>query len=295
MKLFQAIAVTLAVTVAPSPLKAQNSSLPTTPLLRDIVLLAQDGHVDSARAMISLQLNRLSPDDPLYPEALYTAGTIASSGDDAQLYFARVAVEHGRSSWADRALLRLAQLDYGRGDPAGTVARVERLMNDYPGSAVTADAALWGARAAFESGDADRACGWLSRGLASVGDNVEVRNQIEFTQKRCPTTQPITTRPVVDSLRAKPEPTPSPEVLQPQEPPAGPWRVQVAALTDESSISRAERAILDAGFRVYRVPGPRGMTKLQAGPFTSRAEALAEVERLGRAIGSSPFVVRVDQ
>jgi cell division septation protein DedD len=46
-----------------------------------------------------------------------------------------------------------------------------------------------------------------------------------------------------------------------------------------------------AGFRAYTTPGPRGLTKIQAGPFASRAAALAQLPKLKRAVGGSAFVV----
>lgn len=298
----RSISVLAMLTLATAPLAGQDATFPTTPRFQTIVRLAQDGRGDSARSMITRELESLTETDPLLPEALYTAGTIAASGNDARLFFSRVAVEHNRSAWADRALLRLAQLDYGRGDPAGTVARVERLMLDYPNSVVIADAALWGARAAFERQEMARGCGWLTRGLEVVGDHIELRNQLEYTSKRCDAGEGVVVlMPTPDSLRAKPpagrtpEITPidrTPVVAPPAEPAtADRFRVQVAALTDDDAIRRTEATVRRLGLTPYRVAGPNGMTKVQAGPFASRAAAQARVDELGRAVGSRPFVV----
>lgn len=295
-----------ALALVATPVRAQEATFPTTPKFQAIVRLAQDGNGDSARAMITRELQALPETDPGYAEALYTAATIAASGDDARLFFSRVAVEHNRSDWADKALLRLAQLDYGRGDPAGAVARVERLMLDYPSSAVLPDAALWGARAAFERKEMARGCGWLTRGLRVVGENVELRNQLEYTARRCDAGEGVVVlTPNPDSLRAKPAAGRTPEVTPndraPVTPPpaaetptAGPWRVQVAAISDPTAIRRTEAAIRRLGLAPYRVPGPGGLTKLQAGPFATREAAQARVDELGRAVGSKPFVVRID-
>ncbi len=295
----------VAIALTAVPAMAQEATFPTTPRFQTMVRLAQDGRGDSARAMITEELRTRPENDPLYAEALYTAATIAASGDDARLFFSRVAVEHGSSAWADKALLRLAQLDYGRGDPDGTMARVERLMLDYPNSAVLPDAALWGARAAFERRELARGCGWLTRGLEVVGANVELKNQIEYTAKRCAAGEGVVVlMPTPDSLRAKPAAPRTPEVTpsdrtpvrQPATgaQPTGPWRVQVAALTDPAAIRRTEDAIRRLGLTPSRVAGPNGMTKVQAGPFASREAAQARVDDLGRAVGSRPFVVRVD-
>jgi hypothetical protein len=267
-------------------LGAQDSGLPKTPHFQEIVRLAQDGMADSARSLITKDLQSIDQSDPLFPEALYTAATIASSGDDARLFFSRVAVEYGRSSWADRALLRLAQLDFGRGEATRAVSQIERLITDYPDSPVFADAALWGARAAMEVDNPELACQWLNRGLAVVGDQVELQNQMEFSRRRCA----VGLGTVVLGNADTPL---QPAAVMDQQLPTGPWRVQVAAISNAAAIRRVESAILDAGLRVYRVPGPNGLTKLQAGPFATRAEALASVDALGEAVRSKPFVVRV--
>lgn len=291
------------------PLAAQGNAFPTTPEFVAIIRLAQEGRSDSARGLIEERLKAMAPTDSLYPEGLYTEATVASSGSQARLLFSRVAVEYPRSDWADKALLRLAQLDYGSGDQQATITRIERLMTNYPNSEVLSDAALWGARAALESNQLARACGWLDRGLAHVGSNVELRNQIEFTRRRCsgnaanaptpapptplhtPEKRPIDTPPVVNPTpppaAAPVDSTPQPEVTT-----AGQWRVQVAAISDPVAISRMVKAIRSQGFTAYESPGPGGLTRVQAGPFNSREEAQAQVEKLAKLVGGRPYVTK---
>lgn len=296
------IAVLLLLAFAGTPLAAQDVAMPTSPPLVKIVRLAQDGHADSAQAAITALLEVTVPGDPLYPEALYTAATVARAGADARLLFSRVVVEHGASPWADRALLRLAQLDYGTGDTEAAMNRVKRLMSDYPASPVVATAALWGSRAAFERRDAAQACAWIQRGLDQVGEDVEMRNQLEFARQRCTNPAPAPTRPPVERVvppstpapttgTASPPPSPRPTTPTPA---AGPWRVQVAAISDAAAIRRVEQQIARAGLTAYRVRGPNGLTKLQAGPFATREEAVAKVATLKAAIGGQPFVTRVE-
>lgn len=291
----------------PAALIAQDPAMPSSPRFVAILQLAQDGRADSARATIGGILTAIAPSDADYPEALYTAATIASSGEEARLLFSRVAVEHPQSAWADKALLRLAQLDFGTGDTEGAVNRVRRLMADYPQSNVLASAALWGARAAFERKDDAQACEWLARGLTRVENNVELRNQMEFARQRCsgdaspvavstppirtPETRPTEAAPVVAPPPPPPAAAPAPA---PAAAAAGPWRVQVAAISDPASIRRVEGIIRRLGLTAYKVSGPGGLTKLQAGPFASRDAASARVEELTREVGGKPFVTRVD-
>ena len=290
--------IVLIASIIAAPLAAQEHALPSSPRFVEIVRLAQDGRADSARTTIGGILMALRPNDADYPEALYTAATIASTGEEARLLFSRVAVEYQRSAWADKALLRLAQLDYGTGDTAGTIDRVRRLMADYPQSPVLSYAALWGSRAAFERQDNGLACEWLERGIAAVGDNVELKNQMEFSRQRCagnvsgpPPMRTPETRPIERPEVTQPPPPPPPAAAAPV---AGPWRVQVAAISDPAAIRRVEGIIRRLGLTAYRVPGPGGITKLQAGPFDTRDGASARVADLTREVGGRPFVTRID-
>jgi hypothetical protein len=42
----------------------------------------------------------------------------------------------------------------------------------------------------------------------------------------------------------------------------------------------------------YKVPGPRGLTKIQAGPFATREKAKAALSKLKAAVGGSPIVTQ---
>jgi cell division septation protein DedD len=118
---------------------------------------------------------------------------------------------------------------------------------------------------------------------------------MEFSRQRCagnisaptpirtPETRPIDRPPV---NQAPPPPAAAPA--------AGPWRVQVAAISDPAAIRRVEGIIRRLGLTVYRVPGPSGTTKLQAGPFDSREAAAERVAELTREVGGRPFVVRIE-
>lgn len=277
-----------------APLAAQDATLPSAPALLAIVRLAQDGYGDSARTAIDDLLGRTVPGDPLYPEALYTAATVARTGEDARLLFSRVVVEHGTSAWADRALLRLAQLDFGTGDTEAAMVRVRRLMDDYPTSPILPAAALWGARAAFERRDQAQGCAWLQRGIERVGSDVELRNQLEFAVQRC--SQPLPAVPAAPPAErvvtpARDPGTPPPTTTMRA---AGLWRVQVAAIRDPAAIRRVEQQIRQLGLTAFREPGPNGLTKMQAGPFDTREAAADRVAALKGAIGGQPFVVKVE-
>ena len=290
-----------------APPVAAQAQTPTTPAFQEVLRLAQDGYGDSARVVMAKLLAKTASNDPLYPEALFTSATVAKSGEEMRTQFSRVAIEFSSSAWADKAILRLAQLDYGSGNSEGAVSRMRRLFNDYPASTILPTAALWGSRAAFDRKELQLGCDWLARGLALVGDDVELRNQLEFAKQRCnvgPGVELAPSRP--DSLRSKPvvEPAPHrPDSLRMKtgnaRPPVtsaastGPWRIQVAAISDKAAIRRAIQKIEQAGFKAYQVAGPRGLIKVQAGPFKSREAAVAKLKALKATLGGAPFVVRV--
>lgn len=278
--------------IALTPLHAQDASFPTSPRYLEILRLAQDGLADSARSVIAGILAALPESSPEYPEALFTSASVAKTGEQSRLQFSRVAVDFSNSAWADRALLRLAQLDYGTGDLQGTVNRVRRLMSEYPSSAVLPVAALWGARAALDLRDTPLACEWLVRGIDRVGNDIETRNQLEYTRQRCPApgVNPAPVTPTDSTRPVTPPPPPAPAPAPDQRP----WRVQVAAISDAAAIRRVEAAITRLGLTAYRLAGPGGLTKIQAGPFATREAALARVADLRTAVGGTPFVVRIE-
>ncbi len=308
-----AIAV-VATAVFASVATAQAALAPTTPRFQEIARLAQEGYGDSARAAIARILSTASPTDASYPEALYTSGAVARTGDSMRIVFAKIAVDFSASSWADKALVRLAQLEYGFSNMDKVITDITRLFEDYPGSPVLATGALWGARAAFSQQKMQMGCGWLTKGIAAVGDDLELKNQLQFAKQSCNVGPGVQYAPVVpESLRAGPPPRPAPDtttrapVSPPPPPPASnpgkpsaksparnaasPWRVQVAAISDKAVIRRLVQKIGAAGFKAYTVPGPKGLTKIQAGPFATRAAAVAGLPKVKAAAGGSPIVV----
>lgn len=270
------------------------------PRLVAAVRLAQDGRSDSARAVAGRILAALEPSDSLYPEALYTLGLLAASEQDRRLYLRRVAVDYAQSAWADDALLQLAQLDAASGDAAGAVREVDQLLRDYPASPLTATAALWGARAAGDRKDAAAACRLADAGLAAVGEDVELRNQLEFQKQRCRSLGALaaesTRAAVADSMaRAKADSVARAAASRRRPVPqarARGWFVQISAVKTQSAaaaeILRAKRA----GFDVV-IARESGLLKLRAGAFATRAQAQAEADRIKAKVGGHPFVVHI--
>lgn len=287
-----------------APAGAQLPLGPSTKRFADIAQLAQEGYGDSARASIGRILTAMPRTDPAYPEALYTAGIVARTGDSMRNVFSRLVVNYATTPWADRSLLRLIQIDYGLGKMELVTNETNRFFGDFPDSPFLPTAAKWGALAAFSQQKMQQGCDWLTRGIAKVGDDLELKNQLLFAKQNCNLGPGVQFAPKnEDSLRAPP-PRPAPDtakpptkapVKAPTKAPvtnvASPWRVQVAAIRDKAVIQSVIRKIEGAGFKAYTVAGPGGLTRVQAGPFATRAAALAAVSKVKTAAGGSPIVV----
>jgi cell division septation protein DedD len=285
------------------------TSAQSDPRLVAAVRLSQDGLSDSARAVAGRLLAATQPTDSLYPEALYTMGLLAATEQDRRLYLRRVAVDYAQSAWADDALLQLAQLDYSSGNAAAAVRQLDQLLRDYPGSPLTAQAAFWGARAAGDRRESALACRMADAGLAAVGDDVELRNQLEFQKQRCQglgaMTAESTRVAVADSVarvqadsmaRAKADSIarakrPARSGARAPARPAG-FYVQVSAVKTQSAADADAARIRRAG-QTPVIMREGGYLKVRAGAFATREAAAAAAAALAQKIGGHPFVIRV--
>jgi hypothetical protein len=189
-------------------------------------------------------------------------------------------------------------------------AEATRVFSEFPESPVIPGAALWGARAAFSLQKMQLGCGWVMKGIAMAGTDLELKNQLLFIKQSCNLGPGVVYAPQTpDSLRTGPPPrdTSTHPPLQPPPPPtavapppattrtakpvASPWRIQVAAVRDKAVIQQVTRKIEAAGFKVYTVAVPGGLVRIQAGPFATRGAAVAALSRVKAATGGSPIVV----
>jgi hypothetical protein len=274
-----------------------SSAAQSDPRLVAAVRLAQDGLSDSARAVAGRILASLQPTDSLYPEALYTMGLLAATERNRRLELRRVVVEYAQSAWADDALLQLAQLDYAAGNPAATVIEIDQLLRDYPGSPVTATAAFWGARAASDRREAAIACRLAEAGLAAVGNDVELRNQLEFQKQRCQGLAAMgresTGNTVADSLRrARADSIARAKGGTGRRAQPGGFYVQVSAVLTQAAADAESARVKRAGYTPV-VLKEGGFLKIRAGRFATRAEAEAALAQIRTRLGGHPFLVRV--
>ena len=260
------------------------------PLLAAAVQLATEGQGDSARVLVQQRLAALSPSDPLYPQALYAAGVVATNVNEALNYFRRVSIEYSRSSWADQALLRLAQLAFAAGDAQGALRSSQRILTDYPLSEIRPEANFWAGRANLELGNADEGCRLLAEAEreanivpdtpdTTVTADVELAYRAAYHLQRCTTVFAAADSAAADTTQAAPA--------------QGPvfYSVQVAAVGTATAADQAMRSLHAAGYDPHVVRDTDGLFKVRVGRYAARQQAQQLAQDIRGKLGGSPFVV----
>ncbi len=298
----------------------------TEPRLVRAVRLAQEGSGDSARAVVQRVLDATPSTDTLYPQVLYARAVVAANAQDMRRDFQRVTAEYAASTWADRSLLRLAQLDYAGNDLEGAARNLERLRLDYPTSPIYAQAALWGGRTYFDLRRAPSACRWLAEGLARSGLDVELKNQLQFYNQRCAGVVLDTAR--ADSARGdsaaraaagQPADTAKPPVpVDSQKPVAAAadttprppsvrsapahkpdsatapvprvFRIQIAAVNTRAAADSIVKRVKTGGGDAV-IAEEQGLYKVRVGAYSTRAAAVAALPSVRAKLGGQAFVV----
>jgi DedD protein len=257
-----------------TPARAQDD-----PRLRDALRLAQEGGSDSARSVVNGLLRVTPPTDTLYPQVVYTMGLVSRSVEEMRRNYTRVAVEYANSTWADDALYRLGLLDYAAGNVAGAVRQMDRIRSDYPDSPLIPTAAEWAARALFDQRKPREACDWLAAAMSRTGEDVELRNRLEFMNGRCTNPAPADTA------------TPDTTATRPVNPPRTGFGVQIGAVNTQAAADKLAADLKGAGFTPYVVKDG-ALFKVRAGPYPDRTRAQAAAAQVRGRLGGSPFVVK---
>ena len=256
--------------------------------LAEAVRMAQEGQSDSARIHVKQLLDTTPPGDTLYPQILYTQAMVADNAGEMRRQLQRVAVEYSTSSWADDALLRLVQMDYATRNFDGAAHNLEKLKLDYPATPLLAQAAYWAGRTYFDMNNPSQACRWLADGMAQSRDDVELQNRLSFMYQRCDlrNDSTVASQTKADSTKADSVKTDSSKSRGP----VAAFQVQVAAIGTASGAEDAARKARALGFTTVTVK-EKGLYKVRAGGFATRAEAQAAAARIKAKLGGSPFVV----
>ena len=274
MKWSLSVAAALLLTAYPTNrLTAQTDSR-----LVEALRLAQNGQMDSARAVVRRLLATLPPQDSVYPQALLAAAKIAPDASTVATNLNRIVLEYGASPWADDALLLLTQLYFAQRDPAQTIQAAERLRRDYPDSPLRYRVAFPAARAYFELKNEARGCELIQEALAGAGaaGEVEFTNQVSFYAGRCTgATTPPPPSPVGDSVAAV----------------SKTYAVQVLAVKSAAQVDDMLTRLRVMGFDARVVRDTSGFFKVRVGRYATREEAQATQQRLRTRLGGQPFVV----
>lgn len=226
------------------------------------------GDRHAAQLLADSVLRATSPESPVFAEALYWRGFTAPSAAEAERDYLRLAIEYPLAPRSADALLLLSQLEFARGDRAGALRHLERLVRDHPAGATVGRASFWTARIAFETGDTVRACAALSRAkLQLPADDVETRNQVDYFQPRCAVRPAATTDSTVAGGLS----------------PRGPdFSLQVAAFKTRREAQVLERRLKVRGFDV-RIAHYDAWYRVRIGRYSKRADADAAQQRLKKS------------
>ncbi|HYD54293.1 MAG TPA: SPOR domain-containing protein [Gemmatimonadaceae bacterium] len=244
--------------------------------------LVREGDGERGRELVDSVLTAAPAGSPVLAEALYWRAALAASTADAERDFRRLVVEFATHPRAESAMLRLAQLEFARGDRERALAHLQRFEREHPSSPQRAWASLLLGRLYLDQNELPRACIALGAARAAApAEAVELRNQVEFYTPRCAgvDTTRVASSGSRDSARA-PVDSKSGGAPRPRAEPAaaaasrGRFTVQVAAFNTQAEAQSLVDALaqrkLDA-----RVVGEARPFRVRVGRFETRAAAAA--------------------
>lgn len=254
--------------------------------------LVNDGDAKAGRALVDSALAAAPAGSPAYAEALYWRGVLAEDGDGARTDLLRVAIEFPYTPRAPEALLRLAQLEFARGDRATAQRHLERLERDHTSSPMRAAGRYWTGRVLLEDSKPMEACAALrdARQLAAKSD-VELINQIDFYARPCEAIMfsakaQADSAAAADSLRkSASDKRPAPSASK------GRWSVQVAAYGSRDEAQALAKKLAKRGYDA-RVTAEKPW-RVRVGHYATRADA-AEVAKKLSSKGNKAAIVEAE-
>jgi cell division septation protein DedD len=239
--------------------------------------LVNDGNAAAGRVLVDSALAAAAPGSPAYAEALYWRGVLAEDGDASRTDLLRVAIEFPLSLQASDALLRLAQMDFTRGDRASARRHLERLAREHPDAPSRAAGSYWMGRLLLEDAKPVDACVSLreARKLVAASD-VELANQIDYYARPC---EAITADAKVraDSMAADSAQKATEDARAAATSAKGKWSVQVAAYGDRNDAQQLVKRLKARGFDA-RVTADTPW-RVRIGRYATRAAASDVAQR----------------
>ena len=238
-------------------------------------LLVNSGDARAGRALVDSALAAAAAGSPAYAEALYWRGVLAEEGEAARTDLLRVAIEFPLSPRAGDALLRLAQLEFTRGDRAAAQRHLDRLEREHPAAPSRAAGRYWTGRLLLEDAKPSEACVALrdARRLAPASD-VELLNQIAYYARPCDVID-MEAMAGADSAAADS----TRKAAERQAAAAkGRWSVQVAAYSNRTDALALVKRLTARGVDA-RVTAAKPW-RVRVGHYATRAAAAEEARKL---------------
>ncbi len=244
--------------------------------------LVNDGDAKAGRALVDSALAAAPAGSPAYADALYWRGVLAEEGESARTDLLRVVIEFPLSARASEALLRLAQMEFTRGDRVAAQRHLDRLAREHPDTPSQAAGRYWMGRLLLEDSRPADACAALrdARRLAASGD-VELINQIEYYARPCDVIEgdakaradSIT----ADSVRHAAEDSTRKATADKARAGKGKWSVQLAAYGNREDALALVKKLKKRGVDARVTPDKPW--RVRVGHFATRAEAADEAQR----------------
>ena len=277
------------------PVAAQ-SRAPMDSALARARRLVNEGNGVAGRAVVDSILAATPEGSAAYAEPLYWRASLADAMDRARRDYLRLTVEYATSPRAADALLRLAQMEFGRGDRGAARRLLERLAFEYGDGPTAAPGAYWKGRVLLEDGALLAACASFAFAKTKTDErDVELAGQIAFYAQPCARAKAdVAARAVADSVAradslAKVHEKAIADSLAKARRGAssksagthakGPaWSAQVAAFSARGDAERLAKRLSAKGHDV-RITETKPY-RVRIGRFSTRAAAAALVEKL---------------
>lgn len=203
--------------------------------------LVNDGFGAEGRALVDSLLNATAPRSPDEAEVLFWRATLAENWDQAQRDYMRVMLEHERSPFAPRAMLRLAQGELMRADTVASLRYLERSLLDWP----------------------------------DFADARALRDQLLATRVVAATPADSNRTPTAPTSAPQAPRTPTPSPAAPSG--AMAWTVQIAAFPTAEEAATLAAEIRERGYDT-RVDGVAAPFRVRFGYYATRGAAAAAME-----------------
>lgn len=277
--------------------------------------LVNAGNAVAGRAVVDSVLNATPESSAAFAEVLYWQAMLSASSELARRDYLRIMLDYPLDRRAADATLRLAQLEFARGDRAAARRLLTQLEIEHGDGPTGAQGAYWMGRVLLEDGATLEACAALARAtVRAPANDVELQGQISYYAQPCARARADSiarsdsaVKALADSLRAdslakrkqvagtkgRARGTPVGATKRTHATaPGAAWSAQVAAYAQQGDAERVAKKLRARGHDA-RVTRDRPY-RVRIGRFASRGAAAALVEKL-KAARMAAIVVEAER